>query len=83
MPQADGDFTFVHQSYEIESRGTIHVEGNEPGGVPGVSGFSRAIVGATGEFKGSGEASIEPMPNDPDVDPANPFMFRATFNFRD
>ncbi len=59
------------------------VEGNENGAVPGVSGFSRAIVGATGEFKGSGEASIEPMPNDPDVDPANPFMFRATFNFRD
>ena len=81
--QADGDFTVVHQSFEIESRGTIHVEGNENGAVPGVIGFSRAIVGATGEFKGSGEASIEPMPNDPDVDPANPFMFRATFNFRD
>ncbi|MEE9218816.1 MAG: hypothetical protein V3U98_07080, partial [Acidobacteriota bacterium] len=33
IPQDDGDFTFVHQSYEIDGLGTIHVEGNEPGAV--------------------------------------------------
>lgn len=76
--QGDGDFTFVSQSFEIDGRGTIHIQGNEPGGVPGVSGLSRAIIGATGDFKGSGEANVEPLPI-----PSNPFIFRITFNFGD
>ncbi len=52
-PQDDGDFSFVHQSFEIDGMGTIHVEGNEPGAVPGIEGFSRAVVGATGSFEGA------------------------------
>ena len=78
ISQPDGDVTSVNQSFEIDGRGAIYVVGNEDGGVPGVSGLSRAIVGATGDFKGSGEAVIEPMPTG-----ANPFIFRITFNFRD
>ena len=66
ITQADGDVTSVTQSFEIDGRGAIYVVGNEDGKVPGVSGFSRAIVGATGDFaedfEGSGEAIIEPMP---------------------
>ena len=69
----DGDGTSVTQSYEIDGRGTIFVAGNEPGFVPGVSGIRRAIIGATGDFNGSGEATIEPIPTG----------FRITFNFRD
>ncbi len=78
IAQPDGDFTSVNQSFEIDGRGAIYVVGNEPGSVPGVSGFSRAIVGATGDFKGSGEAIIELMPT-----ATNPFVFNITFNFRD
>ncbi len=78
-PQADGDVTIVHQSFEINGRGTIHIEGNEDGAVPGVVGFHRAIVGATGDFKGSGEATVVPMPGLG----GGAFSFRITFNFRD
>ena len=78
ITQADGDVTSVNQSFEIDGRGAIYVVGNEDGAVSLVDGFSRAIVGATGDFKGSGEAIIEPMPTG-----ANPFIFRITFNFRD
>ncbi len=78
ITQADGDFTSVNQSFEIDGRGAIYIVGNEDGKVPGVSGFSRAIVGATGDFKGSGEAIIVPTGTG-----ANPFTFTATFNFRD
>ncbi len=78
ISQPDGDFASVNQSFEIDGRGAIYVVGNEPGSVPGVSGFSRAIVGATGDFKGSGEAIIELVPTS-----TNPFVFNITFNFRD
>lgn len=78
ITQPDGDETSVNQSFEIDGRGAIYVVGNEPGAVFQVGGFSRAIVGATGDFKGSGEAIIQPMPT-----PTNPFIFRITFNFRD
>ena len=72
VPQADGDFTFVHQSYEIDGRGTIHVEGNEPGFVQGIDGQRRAIVGATGDFPSrNGEAEIE----------GSAGQFRITFTF--
>ena len=82
ITQPDGDFASVNQSFEIDGRGAIYVVGNEPGSVPGVSGFSRAIVGATGDFaedfEGSGEAIIELMPT-----ATNPFVFNITFNFDD
>ena len=73
VPQGDGDSTFVHQSFEIDGKGTIHIEGNEPGAVHGVGDLSRAIVGATGKFKGSGEAVIRPLAGG---------AFRATFRFK-
>ena len=69
--QADGDFTFVHQSFEIHGRGTIEVEGNES---PNVT--VRAIDGATGDFEGEGTLTAEPMPT-----ASNPFIFRGTFDF--
>ncbi len=78
ISQPDGDFASVNQSFEIDGRGAIYVVGNEPGKVHGVSGFSRAIVGATGHFRGSGEAIIELVPTS-----TNPFVFNITFNFRD
>lgn len=58
----DGDARYVAQSFEFDGLGAIHVQGNEPGIVPGV-GQSRAIVGGTGVFAGiSGEAPLEPLP---------------------
>ena len=57
-PQDDGDFSFVHQSFEIDGMGTIHVEGNEPGAVPGIEGFSRAVVGATGNFEDASPQAV-------------------------
>ncbi len=42
--QADGDLTYVHQSFEFPGMGTIHVEGNESSvltvlAIDGASGF--------------------------------------------
>ena len=62
IPQADGDITYVSQSFEIDGKGTIYVQGNEPGATAGKDGFRRAIVGATGRFPGSGQAIVEPLP---------------------
>ncbi len=60
IPQDDGDFAFVHNFFEIDGMGTIHVEGSEPGSVPGIEGFSRTVVGATGSFVGvAPEAAVE------------------------
>lgn len=74
--QADGDAGYVSQVFEFDGRGSIFVQGTEPGGIPGVAGFARAITGATGEFPAFGTALIEPMPADD-----NPLIFRATFVF--
>jgi len=64
-PEQDGDVTFVHQSFELNNRGTIHIEGNEPGNVPGVDGARWAIVGGTGQFAtAAGEAVIELLPSE-------------------
>lgn len=71
-PHADGHFTYVSQSFEIDGKGTIFVQGNER-----VEGGRRAIVGATGDFRGVGQAIIEAHPN-----PPNPISFRVTFIFR-
>jgi hypothetical protein len=70
VPQADGDVTTVHQSFEIDGEGTIHVEGNESD----VSTV-RAIVGASGGFSVRNNAVLiaDPMPD------LGPLAFRATF----
>ena len=70
VPQADGDVTTVHQSFEIDGEGTIHVEGNESD----VSTV-RAIVGASGGFSVRNNAVLIA---DPMGDPAL-LAFRATF----
>lgn len=62
IPQDDGDITYVSQSFEIDGKGTIYVQGNEPGATAGMDGFRRAIVGATGWFPSSGQAIVEPLP---------------------
>ena len=73
-PQADGDFTYVTQSFEIFNRGSIHVEGNE-------SPFLtfRAITGVTGNFEAEEGAVLiaDPKPG------LGVFAFRATFVFDD
>ena len=68
--QADGDFTFVHQSFEFTGIGTIHVEGNESGVV-----MLRAIVGASGDIRVRKDAVLiaEPRPDLGD------FAFQGTF----
>ena len=70
VPQADGDFTYVHQSFEFPGIGTIHVEGNESSNLT-----VRAIDGATGDFEGveSGVLISDPMPD------LGTFAFRGTF----
>ena len=70
VPQADGDATYVSQSFEIDGKGTIFVQGFEG------SGVRRAIVGATGSFPSSGQAKILPHPTS-----ANPIAFRIVFRF--
>ncbi len=70
IPQADGAGTYVSQSYEINGKGTIYVQGNE-----GETRF--AVVGATGSFPSSGQAEILPHP-----DPTLPIAFRIKFHFR-
>ena len=68
--QDDGDFTFVHQSFEIAGRGTIHVEGNESDVLT-----VRAIDGASGDFKVKKDAVLiaDPMPD------LGLFAIRGTF----
>ncbi len=68
--QADGDFTYVHQSFEFPGIGTIHVEGNESSSLT-----VRAVDGATGDFEGveSGVLIADPMPG------LGTFAFRGTF----
>lgn len=70
VPQADGDITTVHQSFEIDGEGTIHVEGNETDVLT-----VRAIVGASGGFRVRKDAFLiaDPMPD------LGPLAFRATF----
>ena len=70
VPQADGDTTTVHQSFEIAGDGTIHVEGNEADVLR-----VRAIVGASGGFRVRKDAILvaDPMPD------LGPLEFRATF----
>ncbi len=70
VPQADGDVTTVHQSFEIDGEGTIHVEGNETDVLT-----VRAIVGASGGFRVIKNAILiaDPMPD------LGPLAFRATF----
>ncbi len=70
VPQADGDITTVHLSFEIDGEGTIHVEGNETD----VSTVL-AIVGASGGFRVRNDAVLfaDPMPD------LGPLAFRATF----
>ena len=70
VPQADGDVTTVHQSFEIAGEGTIHVEGNETDVLT-----VRAIVGASGGFRVRKDAILiaDPMPD------LGPLAFRATF----
>ena len=70
VPQADGDVTTVHQSFEIAGEGTIHVEGNESDVLT-----VRAIVGASGGFRVRKDAILiaDPMPD------LGPLAFRATF----
>ena len=70
VPQPDGDITTVHQSFEIDGVGTIHVEGNESDVLT-----LRAIVGASGNFKVKKHAVLiaDPMPD------LGPLAFRATF----
>ncbi len=53
LQQDDLDFAFQQQSFEIDGMGTIYVEGNDPGGITGIEGFSRVVVGATGSFVGA------------------------------
>ena len=69
VPQADGDFTTVHQSFEIAGE-TIHVEGNESDVLT-----VRAIDGASGGFRVRNDAVLisDPMPD------LGTFAFRATF----
>lgn len=73
-PQTNDDATFVHQSFEIFGKGTIHVEGNE-------SPFprTRAIVAVIGDFKKNegGTLLAIPMP-----DELGPLAFTATFRFK-
>ncbi len=71
VPQADGDFTTVHQSFEIDGVGTIHVEGNESDVLT-----LRAIDGASGDFEVKKKDAVliaDPMPK------LGPLAFRATF----
>ena len=70
VPQEDGDVTTVHQSFEIDGEGTIHVEGNESDVLT-----VRAIVGASGGFRVIKNAVLIA---DPMGDPAL-LAFRATF----
>ena len=68
--QADGDNTTVHQSFEIDGEGTIHVEGNESDVLT-----VRAVDGASGDFEVEEDAVLiaDPMPD------LGPLAFRATF----
>ena len=68
-----GEFTFVHQSFEIFGRGTIHVEGNESS-----DSIVRAIVGTNGDFKFKGKGTLlaEPMGD------VGLFVVKATFRFK-
>ncbi len=71
VPQADGDFTTVHQSFEFDGVGTIHVEGNESDVLT-----LRAIDGASGDFEVKKKDAVliaDPMPK------LGPLAFRATF----
>ncbi len=70
VPQADGDFTFVHQSFEITGIGTIHVEGNESDVLT-----VRAIDGASGDFEVEEDAVLIA---DPRPDPGEA-AFQGTF----
>ncbi len=74
VPQADGDFTTVHQSFEIFGKGTIHVEGNESSRVT-----VRAIDAVSGDFEleEGGMLTAVPKPK------LGPFAFRGTFVFDD
>ena len=70
VPQADGDITTVHQSFEIDGVGTIHVEGNESDGLT-----LRVIDRASGDFEVKKEAVLiaDPMLE------VDTFAFQATF----
>ncbi len=74
VPQADGDFTTVHQSFEIDGVGTIHVEGNES-----TNSIVRAIDGVSGDFEleEGGTLLAEPM------GALGVFVIKATFRFDD
>ena len=73
-PFFDGEFTFVHQSFEIFDRGTIHVEGNES-----TNSIVRAIDGVSGDFEleEGGTLLAEPM------GVLGVFVIKATFRFDD
>ncbi len=70
VAQADGDFTYVSQSFEFPGIGTIHVVGNESSSLT-----VRAVDGATGDFEGveSGVLIADPMPD------LGTFAFQGTF----
>ncbi len=75
-----GEFTFVHQSFEIFDKGTIHVEGNESS-----QATVRAIVGVSGDFEleEGGTLFAEPAII---IGPGNPmglFSFTGTFELDD
>ncbi len=65
--QADGDFTTVHQSFEIDGVGTIHVEGNESDVLT-----LRVIDRASGDFQVKKEALLI----------ADPMLKLGTFAFQ-
>ncbi len=73
-PFFDGEFTFVHQSFEIFDRGTIHVEGNES-----TNSIVRAIDGVSGDFEleEGGTLLAEPM------GALGVFVIKATFRLDD
>ena len=58
VPQAHGDFTTVHQSFEIDGMGTTHVEGDESDVLT-----LRVIERASGDFEVKKEAVLiaDPM----------------------
>ncbi len=81
VAQADGDFTYVHQSFEfarlagptvtpLPGIGTIHVQGNES-----IILTVRSVDGGTGDFEGvkSGVLMADP------AEELGAFAFRATF----
>ncbi len=68
--QADGDFSFVAQSFEITGIGTIHVAGNESDVLT-----VRAVDGASGDFEVEEDAVLIADPR-PDL---GVFAFQGTF----